>query len=192
MSQKTLFIDRDGTIISEPPEDFQVDRLDKLAFEPEVIPALLALQKAGYQLVMITNQDGLGSESFPENTFWPVQNFVMKTLEGEGIVFDAVLIDKTLPAENANTRKPGTGMVLSYMNNEAYDCINSFVIGDRVTDMQLAKNLGCKAIWLNTHPGLGMKEITDTEEELRAKALVLETKKWSDIYAFLKEQSKSM
>jgi imidazoleglycerol-phosphate dehydratase/histidinol-phosphatase len=138
-----------------------------------------------YELVMPTNQDGLGTASFPEETFWPVQNFVLKNLKNEGIVFNDVLIDKTLPAENAPTRKPGTGMFTKYINNPDYDLANSLVIGDRITDVQLAKNLGCKAIWLNNDPNLGSAEISDTVKSLES-TIVLETTEWKKIYEFLK------
>jgi imidazoleglycerol-phosphate dehydratase/histidinol-phosphatase len=138
-----------------------------------------------YELVMVTNQDGLGTDSFPENTFWPLHNLVMKSLEGEGIHFSAVHIDRTFPHDNAPTRKPGTGMLTQYLNNPAYDIANSFVIGDRITDVQLAKNMGCKAIWLNLDPNLGAGEINDKVNELRP-VIALETMQWSAIYEYLK------
>jgi imidazoleglycerol-phosphate dehydratase/histidinol-phosphatase len=115
----------------------------------------------------VTNQDGLETSIFPEDTFWPMHNLVMKSLEGEGICFSKVFIDKTFSADNAPTRKPGTGMLTEYLNNNNYDIGNSFVIGDRITDIQLAKNLGCKGIWLNNDPSLGGGEIKDKAEELR-------------------------
>jgi len=139
-----------------------------------------------YELVMVTNQDGLGTDSFPENTFWPLHNLVMKSLEGEGIHFKKIFIDRTFPKENAPTRKPGIGMLSEYLNNANYDIANSFVIGDRITDIQLAKNLGCKAIWLNLDPTLGGGEIKDKADELRKTTVSLETTEWSDIYSFLK------
>jgi len=139
-----------------------------------------------FELVMPTNQDGLGTAAFPEENFWPLHNFVMKSFEGEGVKFSDVLIDKTFPEENAPTRKPGIGMFTKYLNNPFYDIPNSFVIGDRITDMQLAKNLGCKGIWINHDSTLGAAEINDNIEELRRSAIVLETTRWSRIYEFLK------
>ena len=184
--KRILFIDRDGTLINEAPPTYQIDSFDKLTFYPHVFEYMGKIaRELDYELVMITNQDGLGSSSFPENTFTPVHEMVMKTLEGEGIHFDAVLIDRTLAAENAVTRKPNTGMVIKYMNNDEYDIANSFVIGDRITDVQLAKNLGCKAIWLNNEPGLGGGEVSDKAEQLKS-VVVLETKDWKDVYTFLK------
>jgi histidinol-phosphatase len=156
--QKILFIDRDGTLILEPPVDFQVDSLEKLEFYPGVFQNLSRVAaNLSYKLVMVTNQDGLGTSSFPEDTFWPAQNKMMAALEGEGIRFDAVHIDPTLPEENAPTRKPRTGMLTEYFG-EQYDLANSLVIGDRLTDVELAKNLGCKAIL--------MKSVEDGEKLL--------------------------
>ncbi len=147
--KKVLFIDRDGTLIFEPADDPQIDSLEKLEYIPGVFTWLSKIAKANdYELVMVTNQDGLGSTSFPEETFWPVQTKMIKTLEGEGIHFAAIHIDRSLPAEKKPTRKPGTGMLTSYFESE-YDLKNSFVIGDRVTDIELAKNLGAKGILLN-------------------------------------------
>jgi imidazoleglycerol-phosphate dehydratase/histidinol-phosphatase len=138
-----------------------------------------------YELVMVSNQDGLGSSSFPEDTFWPVQNFIMKSLENEEIHFNAIHFDRTYAKDNAPTRKPGIGLFTQYLNNENYDIENSYVIGDRITDVQLAKNLGCKAIWINNDPNLGGAEIKDARQELE-KVIVLETTEWQAIYEFLK------
>ena len=147
--KKVLFIDRDGTIIKEPPTDYQVDSLEKLAFLPYALSALQKIALSGrYELVMVTNQDGLGTDSFPEDTFWPAHNKMLTTLEGEGIVFDAIKVDKTFEHENAPTRKPRPGLLTEYINNPAYDMENSYVIGDRKTDVELAKNLACKSIFI--------------------------------------------
>jgi imidazoleglycerol-phosphate dehydratase/histidinol-phosphatase len=184
--KRILFIDRDGTLINEAPPNYQIDSFEKLEFYPHAFEFMTKIAKEfDYELVMVTNQDGLGTSSFPENTFWTVQNFVMKALENEGIHFSAVHIDGTLAKDNAPTRKPRTGMLLKYLNNEQYDIKNSFVIGDRITDVQLAKNLGCKAIWLNNDPNLGGKEISSSQKELE-EIITLETIEWSKIYEFLK------
>ena len=147
--KKVLFIDRDGTLVIEPPVDYQLDSLEKLEFYPKVMRNLGFIRsKLDFEFVMVTNQDGLGTSSFPEETFWPAHNLMMKTLEGEGITFDDVCIDRSMPADNAPTRKPRTGMLGKYMNPDEYDLAGSFVIGDRPTDVELAKNLGCRAIFL--------------------------------------------
>lgn len=149
MKKKVLFIDRDGTLVVEPPVDYQLDAYEKLEFYPKVMRNLGFIRsKLDFEFVMVTNQDGLGTASFPEETFWPVHNLMMKTLEGEGITFDEVCIDRSFPVDNAPTRKPRTGMLARYLNNPAYDLKGSFVIGDRTTDVELAKNLGCRAILL--------------------------------------------
>lgn len=184
--KKVLFIDRDGTLIKEAPPTYQLDSFDKLEFYPGMFSWMKKIaQELDYELVMVTNQDGLGTPSFPEDTFWPVHNFVMKSLANEGIGFSAVYIDKTFPADNAPTRKPGTGMLTSYINNKEYDLPGSFVIGDRITDVQLAKNLGCKAIWLKEDSSLGGAEVKDDEKTLQS-VVALETTDWQKIYELLK------
>jgi len=184
--KRILFIDRDGTLIKEAPPTYQIDSFDKLEFYPYMFEYMGRIaREMDYELLMVTNQDGLGSKSFPEDTFWPVQQFVMKSLEGEGIHFAGVYIDKSLAKDNVPTRKPGTGMLTKYIDNEEYDLANSFVIGDRITDVQLAKNLGCRAIWLNNEPGLGGGEVNDSAKALE-EVVALETKDWSRIYEFLK------
>lgn len=146
--QKVLFIDRDGTLVKEPTDE-QVDSFEKLEFMPGVFNAMRTIANlTDYKFVMVTNQDGLGTDSFPEDTFWPVHNFILKTLQGEGIVFDEVLIDRTFPEDNCPTRKPGTAMLTDYINGDC-DMEHSYVIGDRDTDVMLAKNLGCKALKLS-------------------------------------------
>jgi imidazoleglycerol-phosphate dehydratase/histidinol-phosphatase len=184
--KRILFVDRDGTIIKEAPPTYQIDSFEKLEFYPGMFTWLSRIAREfDYELVMPTNQDGLGTDSYPEKTFWPVQNFIMKQLENEGIIFKDVLIDKTFPEEHALSRKPALGMFTKYINNPDYDLANSFVIGDRITDVQLAKNLGCKAIWLNTDPNLGKAEISDPLNALQS-VIVLETTGWKNIYEFLK------
>jgi imidazoleglycerol-phosphate dehydratase / histidinol-phosphatase len=184
--KRVLFIDRDGTLINEAPPTYQIDSLEKVVFYPHVFEFMGRIAREfDYELVMITNQDGLGTDSFPEHTFWPFQNFILQTLAGEGITFSNILIDKTFAKDNQPTRKPGTGMVLNYMNNEEYDLENSYVIGDRITDVQLAKNIGCKAIWLSNDPGLGAAEIAHSIAELKP-VIALETGEWKTVYQFLK------
>jgi imidazoleglycerol-phosphate dehydratase/histidinol-phosphatase len=189
MPKKVLFIDRDGTIIKET-QDEQIDAFDKMIFYPKCIPFLSKIAKElDYELVMITNQDGLGTDIFPEDTFWPVHNFIMKTYENEGVVFDKVFLDRTFPSDNANTRKPGTGLLTDYFS-EAYDLENSFVIGDRLTDVELAKNLGSKAIFINDNTNLGTTEISAKQEELQP-TIALETNDWEKIYEFLKLENRT-
>jgi imidazoleglycerol-phosphate dehydratase/histidinol-phosphatase len=183
---KVLFIDRDGTLIKEVPPTYQIDSFSKLEFYPHMFEFMRKIaEECDYKLIMISNQDGMGTPSFPEDTFWPIQNFVMKSMENEGIFFDAVHIDRTFPEDNAPTRKPGIGMFTGYLNNSAYDIINSYVIGDRITDMKLAKNLGCKGLWLKNNPLLGAEEINDTADDL-TNVIALETTRWKDIYEFLR------
>jgi imidazoleglycerol-phosphate dehydratase / histidinol-phosphatase len=185
--KKVLFIDRDGTIIKEAPPTYQLDSFSKLAFYPDMFKYLRKIaEELDYELVMITNQDGLGTSAFPEDTFWPVHNFVMQSLESEQIFFSKVLIDKTFPHQNAPTRKPGTGMVANYLQDAGYDIANSFVIGDRITDIQLAQNMGCKGFWLNNDATLGAAEIDESIEVLRKNVVALESGNWADIYQYLK------
>jgi imidazoleglycerol-phosphate dehydratase/histidinol-phosphatase len=186
--KRVLFIDRDGTLINEAPPTYQLDSFDKLTFYPHMFEYMRKIaRETDFELVMVSNQDGLGTASFPEDTFWPLHNLVMKSLEGEGIRFSEVLIDRTYPSQNAPTRKPGTGMFTRYLNNPEYDIPNSYVIGDRITDIQLAKNLGCKGIWLNNEPALGAAEITDHINALHESGtIVLETKDWQAVYDYLK------
>lgn len=170
MKKKVLFIDRDGTIIKEPPTDFQVDSLEKLEFLPKAISNLRKIaEELDYELVMVTNQDGLGTDSFPEKDFWPAQYKMLKTLEQENVFFKAIHVDKTFEHENAPTRKPRIGLLNQYFS-EDYDLANSYVIGDRFTDVQLAKNLGSKAIFIG-----------DPNPDA-----ALSTKDWDEIYNFLK------
>lgn len=186
--KKVLFIDRDGTLIVEPPDE-QTDSLEKIVFYQGVLSYLSRIaMEMDFELVMVTNQDGLGSETFPENTFWPAHNFILKCFEGQGIVFSETFIDRTFPHENADTRKPGTGMLKKYFAKE-YDLPNSFVIGDRLTDMELAKNLGSKGIYINTNTYLGTNEITVEEADLK-ETIVLETADWKAIYDFLKLENR--
>ncbi len=182
--KKVLFIDRDGTIIKETVDE-QIDAFDKMTFYPKAFTFLGKIAKElDYELVMITNQDGLGTDVFPEDTFWPVHNFIMNSFENEGVVFDKVFLDRTFPHENANTRKPGTGLLTEYFSDD-YDLANSFVIGDRLTDMELAKNLGAKGIFINDETNLGTGEITVKRDELDA-FIDIETNDWEKIYEFLK------
>jgi imidazoleglycerol-phosphate dehydratase / histidinol-phosphatase len=184
--KRILFIDRDGTLIKEAPPTYQVDDFSKLEFYPAMFEYMGRIaREMDYELVMVTNQDGLGQTDFPDHTFWPVQEFVMKALENEGIHFSAVHIDKSFPADKSPDRKPETGMLAGYLNNPGYDIPGSFVIGDRITDVQLAKNLGCRAIWMKQDGGLGGKEVKDSPAELQ-KVTALESTRWEDIYRFLK------
>jgi imidazoleglycerol-phosphate dehydratase/histidinol-phosphatase len=187
MAKRVLFIDRDGTLVHEAPPTYQLDSFDKLSFYPDVFKYMrLIAEELDYELVLVTNQDGLGTDSFPEPTFWPVHNFVMRSLAHEGIQFADELIDRSFAHENKPTRKPGIGMFGRYLNNPEYDLVNSFVIGDRITDVQLAKNLGCKAIWMNADPNLGLNDTAMDVQDLRNNTVALETTEWKKIYEFLK------
>jgi imidazoleglycerol-phosphate dehydratase/histidinol-phosphatase len=185
--QKILFIDRDGTMITEPVDE-QIDSFAKLEFYPgalQYLPKIAA--ELDYELVMVTNQDGLGTASYPEDTFWPVQNFILKTFENEGVKFSNICIDRSFPAENSPNRKPGTGMLTQYFDEKKYDLKGSYTIGDRKNDILLGHNLGAKAIWLNNHTNLGSHEFSGkAEEDAVKKTLALETSKWEKIYEFLK------
>jgi imidazoleglycerol-phosphate dehydratase / histidinol-phosphatase len=177
--KKVLFIDRDGTLIIEPPDE-QIDSLEKLEYYPGVFTWLGRIaRETDFELVMVTNQDGLGTDRFPENTFWPAHKKIVHAFEKEGVTFSQTFIDRSLPHENLPTRKPGIGMLKSFFSAE-YDLKNSFVIGDRVTDVQLAKNLGCKAILINDGTLTGKM----TEQKLEEYCSVT-TKSWEDIYKFL-------
>ncbi|MDR3061150.1 MAG: histidinol-phosphatase, partial [Dysgonamonadaceae bacterium] len=174
--KQALFIDRDGTLVIEPPVDYQLDSLEKLEFYPKVFQNLSFIRKSlDYEFVMVTNQDGLGTDSFPENTFWPVHYKILKAFENEGITFEDILIDRSFPEDNAPTRKPGTGMLGKYLTGE-YDLKKSYVIGDRLTDVELAQNMGCKAIFLND-AGLLPEKLKDT--------CILATPDWNKISEFL-------
>ena len=185
MPKKVLFIDRDGTLVLEP-ENYQLDCLTKLEFYPKAFQFLSKIVKElDFELAMVTNQDGLGTTSFPEETFWPTQNFILKAFENEGVTFNEIFIDRSFPEDNAPTRKPRTGMLTKYLNNPEYDLENSFVIGDRITDVELAKNLGSKAIFIKNEENLGGNEIVTSLVELQ-NVIALQTIDWQKIYEFLK------
>jgi imidazoleglycerol-phosphate dehydratase/histidinol-phosphatase len=190
MAKKVLFIDRDGTIVLEP-ENYQLDCLSKLEFYPNTFQYLAKITKElDFELAMVTNQDGLGTSSFPEETFWPTQNFIIKAFENEGVKFNEIFIDKSFPEDNAPTRKPRTRMLTKYLNNPEYDLENSFVLGDRITDVELAKNLGSKAIFIKNEENLGGSEIASSIEELES-TIALTTTSWKTIYEFLKLEERS-
>ncbi len=181
--QRILFIDRDGVVLQEPPLDFQVDSIDKTSFVPGAITQLASIAADfDFYKVMVTNQDGLGTASYPETHFQPYHSLMMRTLAGEGFVFDEMVIDKTFAADNQSTRKPGTALLKHFIDNPAFDLAHSLVIGDRWSDIQLAINLGCKAIYLKS----GLHELTEAQSAAYKEAIVLETDNWKDIYAFLK------
>ncbi len=178
--ERLLFIDRDGTIIEEP-EDEQIDSFAKLKFTRGVFGSMAFIrQHLDFKFVMVSNQDGLGTDSFPEDTFWPVHNFILQTLESEGVTFDDIKIDRHFPEDNSTMRKPGTGMLTEYMDTEKYDLANSYVIGDRETDAQLAENLGCKALILG-RDGMTWEKITEILFAGERKAQVRRTTKETDI-----------
>ncbi len=184
--KKVLFIDRDGTLVLEPPVDYQLDSLEKLEYYPQVFQYMAKIaNELDYELVMVTNQDGLGTDSFPEDTFWPAQNKIIDAFKKEGVVFEAVHIDKSFPHENAETRKPRTGLLTKYFNTEEYDLKNSFVLGDRITDMELAKNLGAKGIFLSENPSLGAEEIESDKQDI-FNSIALTSTDWKSIYEFLR------
>lgn len=184
MKQKILFIDRDGTIIEEPKDNFQVDSFDKLFFLNNAISALKKItQETDYKLVMVTNQDGLGTKAFPEKAFWPAHNLMLRVLQSENIIFEAIYIDKTFAKDNAPTRKPNTGLLTQYLDATKYDLANSYVIGDRLTDIQLAKNIGAKGILI----GRSADKTDDkqlNQNELK-KHIALKTDNWNAIAHFL-------
>lgn len=181
--KKILFLDRDGTLVLEP-EDYQVDAFEKIRFYPSVFQYLARIvQELDYELVMVTNQDGLGTASLPEGNFWPVHEFILKAFANEGIVFRDVLIDRTFAHENAPTRKPNTGLLTEYLHGD-FDLAQSFVIGDRITDVMLAYNLGAKGIWLNNDPSLGAEELGNGSADLE-NVIALRTTEWAEIYRYL-------
>jgi len=178
-----LFIDRDGVVLQEPPIDFQIDSIDKTSFVKGSISALSQIAASfDYYKVMVTNQDGLGTDSYPEATFFPYHNLMLRTLEAEGFVFDEMIIDRTFAADNQPTRKPGTALLQHFFNTDQFDLTRSFVIGDRWSDIQLAKNLGCKAIYLKSP----LHELTPEQEQALRPVIALETDSWQEIYTFLK------
>ena len=187
--KKLLFIDRDGTLVLEP-EDYQVDSFQKLKFYPQVFTYLSKIAKElDYELVMVTNQDGLGTASHPEENFWPIQNFIIETFENEGVKFEDIFIDKTFAKDNAPTRKPNTGLLTKYFDKDTYDLENSFVIGDRITDVKLAKNLNSKAIFINNDETLGAEEILENDD--LENVIALKTTSWKAIYEFLKLENRT-
>jgi imidazoleglycerol-phosphate dehydratase/histidinol-phosphatase len=178
-----LFIDRDGVVLEEPATDFQIDHIDKTVFVPGVISNLKKIANDfGYYKVMVTNQDGLGTASYPTETFKPYQDLMLRTLKGEGFEFDEILIDKTFAKDNAPTRKPGIGLVQHLLDASKFDLSNSFVIGDRWSDIELAKNLGCKAIYLKSN----LHSLSPEQEIALRPTIAFETANWEDIYSFLK------
>ena len=186
--KKILFIDRDGTLVNEP-KDYQLDSFEKLSFYPKVFNYLSKIyNELDYKLIVVTNQDGLGTDSFPYKNFTPVNDFIIKSFENEGVVFDNICIDNSFPEDNSENRKPSTGMVKKYLNNKDYDIDNSFVIGDRLTDMELAKNISCSGIFINNDANLGKSEVKDGDLD---NVIKLKTKSWEEIYTFLKKQNRT-
>ncbi|WP_185867321.1 bifunctional histidinol-phosphatase/imidazoleglycerol-phosphate dehydratase HisB [Blattabacterium cuenoti] len=190
--KKILFIDRDGTIIRENPPTYQIDSIDKINFYPKVIFFLSKIvQELNYDLVMITNQDGLGTDQFPDKVFWPIHNHILNVLKTEGINFSSVYIDKTFPEEKSPNRKPGIGMLKNYLKSDSYNISKSFVIGDRLTDILLAKNLGCKSIWIkDSHHYKNFTEeeknyYSNIDEKDLRKTISLKTNSWEKIYEYL-------
>lgn len=184
MPRKVLFIDRDGTLVIEP-DDYQLDSFEKLEFYPSVFKYLGKIAtELDYELVMVTNQDGLGTIAFPEVTFWPVQNFLIKAFINEDIVFNEIFIDSSFPHDNAITRKPGLGMLVNYIDNPDYDLSQSFVIGDRLTDVKMARNMGVKAFYLNK------KQLKETNLDLES-SIALQTSTWKSIYEYLKLENRT-
>lgn len=181
--KRILFIDRDGVVLQEPPVDFQIDNINKTSFVKGALTQLSRIaSEFDFYKVMVTNQDGLGTDSYPESQFYPYHDLMIRTLDSVGFVFDEMIIDKTFASDNQPTRKPGTALITHLMNNPDYDLANSFVIGDRWSDIQLAMNLGAKAIYLKS----GLHELTAEQEELFKEVIVLETDSWEAIYQFLK------
>lgn len=190
MMKKVLFIDRDGTLIKEPADE-QIDSFAKLEFYPKALYYLSKIAaELDYELVMVTNQDGLGTDSHPEEHFWPVHNFIMDTFAGEGVEFSEVIIDKTFAHQNAITRKPNTGL-LQHFFTDGYDLENSFVVGDRINDVILAKNLGAKAVWICNNEQLGANEKLEKAEHL-TEYIALRTQNWVDIYTMLKAGTRTI
>ena len=186
--KKILFIDRDGTLVNEP-KDYQLDSFEKLSFYPKVFNYLSKIyNELDYKLIVVTNQDGLGTDSFPYKNFTPVNDFIIKSFENEGVVFDNICIDNSFPEDNSANRKPSTGMIKKYLNNKDYDIDNSFVIGDRLTDMELAKNISCSGIFIDNDADLGKSEVKDVDLD---NVIKLKTKSWEEIYTFLKKQNRT-
>ena len=187
MKDKVLFIDRDGTLTLEP-KDYQLDAFEKLEFYPQSLTYLGKIaRELDYQLVLVTNQDGLGTSRFPEESFWPVHNFILKSFKNEGVVFDEVCIDRSFPEDQSPNRKPRTGMIAHYLQGN-YDIKQSYVIGDRLTDMELAKNMGCKGIFIATDEGLGAEE---TQTKGLKNDIAFTTTSWKSIYTYLKAGSRT-
>ena len=184
--KKILFLDRDGTLILEPA-DYQVDHIDKLNFYPGVFRWLGRIaRELDYELVLVTNQDGLGTESYPEENFWPTHNAMLRALQAEGIEFTEQIIDRTFAADNQPTRKPGTALLQHYLDDPEVDLVRSYVVGDRITDMQLAANLGSRGIWIDLDPALGAEELAGDAGEQLARTIALRSTDWEEIYRHLR------